>query len=229
MNTYFFDPLEKLKQHQPSCEFFVILGNDDPRTYEQLLQHAQEKGLLHYVHNRCVSFGSNYVIGYSCVPPTPFQLKDWERYDVSRYVDPGSISPEEGIRSVPMDAHEIREHTIAKDLKKLVTLSPVEQTIYLFHTPPYNTKLDRAALDGKTMDHAPLDVHVGSIAVQRFIKKHQPLLTLHGHIHETVRLTKTWKETMGETVMMSAAHDGEELAVVEFDTTSLQTATRVLL
>jgi len=229
MNAMFFKPLQTMKKQVPSCEFYVIFGNDDPQIYEYLLQDAHKKGLLHYVHNQCVEFHDDYVIGYSCVPPTPFQLKDWERYDVSRFVDPGSVSPEVGIRSVPMDIHEIRDHTIAKDLKQLVQKSPPEHSIYLFHTPPYNTKLDRAALDGKSVDHAPLDVHVGSIAVQRFIKKYQPKITLHGHIHETVRLTNTWKQTLGKTVMLSAAHDGAELSVILFDTDQPTKATRILV
>ena len=35
----------------------------------------------------------------------------------------------------------------------------------------------------KMIDYAPLDVHVGSIAVRRFIESRAPYLTLHGHVH----------------------------------------------
>jgi hypothetical protein len=59
------------------------------------------------------------VYGYNYVPPTPFQLKDWERYDVSRYVEPGCVSPEEGRRSVTVDAMETRYATIQQDLVAL--------------------------------------------------------------------------------------------------------------
>ena len=98
----------------------------------------------------------------------------------------------------------------------------------LFHTPPYQTKLDRAALDGKMIDHVPLDLHVGSIAVKDLIMKHQPLLTLHGHVHESARLTGSWKEQLGETTALSAAHDGPELALVRFDPGNLREASREL-
>ena len=37
------------------------------------------------------------VFGYNCVPPTPFRLKDFDRSDVSPYVDPGCVPPEEGL------------------------------------------------------------------------------------------------------------------------------------
>jgi Icc-related predicted phosphoesterase len=98
----------------------------------------------------------------------------------------------------------------------------------LFHSPPYQTKLDRAALDGKMVDHVPVDVHVGSIAIRRLIEARQPLVTLHGHIHESAELTGSWKDRIGRTHIFSAAHAGPELALVRFDTDDLEQATREL-
>ena len=115
------------------------------------------------------------------------------------------------------------------DLERLASLSPPERTIYLFHTPPYRTKLDRADLDGKSFDHAPLDVHIGSIAVREFIEARRPLLTLHGHAHESARLTGSWRDLVGKTPALSAAHDGPELALVRFDTDNIGRATRELI
>ena len=63
----------------------------------------------------------------------------------------------------------------------------------------------------------PLDVHIGSIAIQRFIAARQPLLTLHGHVHESRRLTGKWRDRFGRTVSLSAATEGTELALVRFD------------
>jgi Icc-related predicted phosphoesterase len=178
---------------------------------------------------RGVTAGDFQVYGYSYVPPTPFLLKDWERYDVSRYVDHGSISPEEGMRSVDVPGAEQRNATIKDDLDSLVGDDDLKQAIFLFHTPPYGTDLDRAALDGKMIDHVPLDVHVGSIAVRRFIEARQPLLTLHGHVHESARLTGSWRDQIGTTYMFSAAHDGPELATVRFSLEDLGSATRELI
>jgi Icc-related predicted phosphoesterase len=79
------------------------------------------------------------------------------------------------------------------------------------------------------VDHAPLDVHVGSIAIQRFIEDRQPLLTLHGHIHESPRLTGNWRQKIGRTHAFTAAHDGPELALVRFDLDDLDSATREFL
>ncbi len=223
----------EMKKIRSDCDkkirFFVIMGNDDPRMYERFFIKADNADLLTYIHQRTISYKKMYVTGYSFVPPTPFQLKDWERYDVSRYVDVGAVSPEQGKRTVEIPFDEIKYSTIAEDLEKLSTQSPSEKTIYLFHSPPYHSCLDRADLHGKKVDHAPMDVHVGSIAIQRFIKTHQPLLTLHGHVHESVRLTGLWMERIGRTFSFTAAHDGPELSVVRFDTNHLQNAVRELV
>ena len=79
------------------------------------------------------------------------------------------------------------------------------------------------------IDHVPLDVHVGSIAVKKFILKRQPLITLHGHVHESARITGTWIERLGKTTAISAAHDGQELALVKFNPDDPQAAVRDLL
>lgn len=218
---------ERLTADYP--RIFLILGNDDARIHEPVILDLERQGFLEYLHNRKRRFGNNTVYGYSCVPPTPFALKDWERYDMSRYVDPGALSPEEGRYSVPVSPREIRYRTIKKDLERLAGEDDLGKAVCLFHTPPYQTKLDRAALDGKMIDHVPLDVHVGSIAVKQFIEVRQPLLTLHGHIHESTRLTGSWSDRIGETLCISAAHDGPELALIRFQLDDLESARRELL
>lgn len=211
---------------EDSPQVFLILGNDDDRASEPLFLEGEAAGLWSYAHERWGVVGSYPVLGYAYVPPTPFQLKDWERYDVSRFVDPGCVSPEEGWRSVPVPPDEARWRTIAADLDALVPEGSLERAVFLFHAPPYRSALDRAALDGRSVEHAPLDVHVGSIAVRRFIEARQPLLTLHGHVHESARLTGSWRERIGRTWCLSAAHDGPELALVRFDPERPEDATR---
>lgn len=208
---------------------FLILGNDDPRWQEESFQTCSAQGLWHYAHERKLTVSSFPVYGYACVPPTPFLLKDWERYDVSRYVPPGCVSPEEGCRSVPVEESHVKWGTIQRELESLAGSDSLTEAVFLFHTPPYDTALDRAGLDGMTYEHVPLDLHVGSIAVRRFIDARQPLLTLHGHVHESSRLTGEWKIRLGRTVCISGAHDGPELALVRFDVESPWDATRELL
>ncbi len=217
----------RLKEAYP--RIFTILGNDDGRYDESSLITASSAGLLEYSHNLKKQLGRWTVYGYSYVPPTPFRLKDWERYDVSRYVDPGCVSPEEGAHPFPVSPDELRYSTIQKDLEELAGRDDLRNAVFLFHSPPYKSNLDRAALDGKTVDHVPLDVHVGSVAIQRFIKAGQPHLTLHGHIHESARITGLWRDRVGRTVMISAAHDGPELALVRFTIEDPDSAARELI
>jgi Icc-related predicted phosphoesterase len=217
---------ERMKAKYPRV--FVILGNDDGRMPESALLEASGK-VIEYIHMRRATLDRFAVYGYSYIPPTPFLLKDWERYDVSRYVDPGSISPEGGWHSVSVEGTKERHETIKDDIEKLVGDDHLENAVFLFHAPPYETKLDRAALDGKTVDHVPLDPHTGSIAIKNFIEARQPLLTLHGHIHESARLTGSWKDRIGRTFAFSAAHDGPELALVRFDPEDLDSASRELI
>lgn len=210
-------------------ELFVILGNDDGRIEETAMRDAETAGIWHYVHGRRDELGPYAVYGYSFVPPTPFLFKDWERYDVSRFADPGCVHPGEGIRTVPVPENEVLYSTISEDLEALTGDDDLSRAIMLFHSPPYRTGLDRAALDGRKVDHAPLDVHVGSIAVLRMIRNRRPLITLHGHVHESARLTGRWMEKMGATHMFGAAHDGPELALVRFDPERPEDAVRELL
>jgi len=216
----------KLSKNYPAV--FLILGNDDVRIEEERVRAYERESLWNYVHNRSLQWGGYHVYGYSCVPPTPFLLKDWERYDVSAYLDPLCIAPEEGCFSVEVQKGILRHETILNDLEKLTADRDLSRAIILFHAPPYGCGLDRAALDGKMVDHVQLDVHIGSIAVRRFIEARRPFLTLHGHVHESARITGIWKEYIGSTLAISGAHDGPGLALVRFDPCDLDHATREL-
>ena len=219
--------VSRLGDRYPSI--YVILGNDDSRYGEAKVEEFAERGYWTYAHGRRFNLAGYDIYGYAFVPPTPFMMKDWERYDVSRYTPPGAVSPEEGGRSVGVESHEIRSATISEDLRKLFGEDDLANAVVLFHTPPHETRLDRAALDGKMIDHVPLDLHVGSIAVRRFIEERQPMLTMHGHIHESTRLTGAWMDRIGRTVMFNAAHDGPELSLIRFDLEKPEEAERSLL
>jgi len=231
INGYLVQQFSQLRHKIGDCypRIFIIFGNDDCRSDEATALEADARGVWEYIHDRRVQFDNFQIYGYSYVPPTPFRLKDWERYDVSRYVDPGCISPEEGARSIPVTEHEIEYATIKGDLDRLTAQDDLENAIFLFHSPPHKTNLDRAALDGKMIDHVPLDPHVGSIAIRRFIESRQPCITLHGHIHESARLTGSWQDRLGRTYAFSAAHDGPELALIRFELENPAGATRELI
>ncbi len=231
INGFLARELKKIKETlgERYPKVFIILGNDDGRMEEASILDVASQSVWEYCHNRCIPWGDFTVYGYSYIPPTPFQLKDWERFDVSRYVDPGCTAPDEGMLSIPIPEHQLKWATIAEDLESLTTGKNLENAIFLFHAPPYKSRLDRAALDGKMIDHVPLDVHVGSIAIQRFIEERQPLITLHGHVHESTRLTGSWRDRFDYTKAFNAAHDGPELALIRFDPYCPEKASRELI
>jgi Icc-related predicted phosphoesterase len=208
---------------------FVILGNDDPHATESLVLDADQRGTWRYAHGRAVALEGFTVYGYNCVPPTPFRLKDWERYDVSRYVDPGCVAPEDGRHAAEVSSRELQWATIEAELARLTAGRDLARAVCLFHSPPYGTALDRAALDGVRVDHVALDPHIGSIAIRRLFERRSPWLGLHGHVHEAARLTGAWRDRIGPTELLGAAHDGPELALVRFDLERPAGATRALL
>ncbi len=217
---------EKMLDDYP--DVFIIMGNDDPRLLEKELLTPANKDLFEYVNQRYVKWDGFVVMGYSFVPPTPFLLKDWEKNDVSSFVNPGCVAPGDGFVSIPISEKE-KESTIEKDLEVLTEGLDLSKTIFLFHSPPYKTGLDRAELDEISIDNEKVDVHVGSHAIKELIEMKQPLVSLHGHIHEAPRLTGRWKEKIDQTWAFSAAHDREGLALVEFDPYCPENAVRVVL
>ena len=209
-------------------DIFIILGNDDARSEEKFFIAESKNKLFHYLDQDKLQIGEYTIYGYPYVPPTPFQMKDWEKYDVSRYVDPGCIHPTEGFRTI-QPTYDVEYTTILNDLENLTKNKNLSKAIFLFHSPPYKTNLDRAALDGKMVDHVPMDVHVGSIAIMRLIEEKQPLITLHGHIHESTQRTGKWMQKIGNTTAINGSHGGPELCLVKFTPEVPEKAERVLL
>jgi Icc-related predicted phosphoesterase len=88
---------------------------------------------------------------------------------------------------------EKTEEEIAKDLEKLSKNINPGKAVYIFHAPPHGTKLDMLH-NGQ---------HKGSEAVRKFIGKEQPVLTLHGHIHESPRVSGVMKQKIGKTLCVN--------------------------
>jgi hypothetical protein len=66
-------------------------------------------------------------------------------------------------------------------------LKDVGNAIFNLHVPPHNSKLDEAPLldeQLRPVDGGRTYVPVGSTAVRKAIETYQPLLGLHGHVHE---------------------------------------------
>jgi hypothetical protein len=82
---------------------------------------------------------------------------------------------------------EYSEQELAARLEKFAGLEPL---ILICHTPPKDSKLDRAG-EGQ---------HFGSTAVRDFIERHQPAYFYCGHIHEAAGQEETFGRTQGWNV-----------------------------
>ncbi|OLE79059.1 MAG: hypothetical protein AUG06_08840 [Actinobacteria bacterium 13_1_20CM_2_65_11] len=94
-------------------------------------------------------------------------------------------------------------------------ISDQSRAIFNLHCPPFRSGLDEApAIDAdlKLLHGGRALRPVGSTAVKEAIEKHQPLLSLHGHIHESkgaVKLGKTLSINPG-----SAYEEGMLMAAI---------------
>jgi uncharacterized protein len=137
-------------------------GNDDIFEIDNVIESSP-----------CVSFGEGKLLdldGFSLVSmgwtnPTP-----WDTY------------------------REAPEAELAAKIEAVAGLVPdMGRAIFNFHAPPYGTGLDDApALDEnlRPMHGGVVMKPVGSTAVRDAILKHQPLLSVHGHIHESRAIKK---------------------------------------
>ncbi len=214
-----------LKKDYP--KFLLIMGNDDPRKFEKDFEELSNENLICYLNLKKETIENYDFYGYSYVPPTPFRIKDWDKYDVSRYVEPGCISPEEGYFTIKRNEYDIKYSTIKEDLQSYLGQKDLSNSIILFHTPPYNTKLD--IVKSAIIDHLETDKHVGSIAVRKIIEIKQPLITLHGHIHEASELSGSWSERIGRTYCFNASYHKSKLSIIMFDPSAPEGAERILI
>ena len=112
---------------------------------------------------------------------------------------------------------ECSEEELERRLRGLVRrLRDPERAIFNFHVPPHGTSLDLCPkLDEDfrvvTVMGNPVQMHAGSTAVRNAIEEHQPLVSLHGHIHESrsaVKLGRTFAlnpgSEYGEGVLLGA-------------------------
>ena len=88
---------------------------------------------------------------------------------------------------------------------KLEALAPLvsgnwNKVICNFHCPPHGTRLDLAPKLDKNLRPVytlgnPEFANVGSKSVRKFLEKYQPLVSLHGHIHEASGIEQIGKTT----------------------------------
>jgi Icc-related predicted phosphoesterase len=148
---------EKLRKSNVAC--YVMPGNDDTWVIDTVFKPEH---LVRNCDQQVIDIGNGYSmlsLGYSNHTP-------WD-------------SP-----------RELAEEELAVRIDKLAEQIPdMRKAIFNLHVPPYHSELDTAPLldadfRPKIQGGNVLTGPVGSTAVRAAIERYQPLLGLHGHIHE---------------------------------------------
>jgi len=197
-----------------------------------------------------------YIFGYSYIAFTNKNLKDWEKMDndewhetlreneqiriegiVSTYED-GSVIPVEFVfnkkvpfmaDSIEYDMYKCFEHknsiwnTILNNHIQQNQESP--KLLFVSHDPPYNTIAD--IMTNK--------MHIGSESLANTISKMSPyiLATFHGHIHETVAVSKNYTQMLGKTNIFCSGNRWNynecAIVIVDVDKKSCINSKRILV
>ncbi|HWR68268.1 MAG TPA: metallophosphoesterase [Desulfomonilia bacterium] len=163
------------------------------------------------IHASTVDLDGIVLFGYACVTDSTFWVKDYSRRDrkgdsyvPSRYA---LVSDTHMLRESPGGEYALRERSIEEELADIAIDDP-GRCICVFHCPPYDTGLDTLH-NGRP---------IGSRSIRTFIEEKQPLLSLHGHIHEAPYMSGSFQTRMGKTLAANPGYGPKALHALLFDT-----------
>lgn len=213
VRTIFREQMVNLRRRAGCKDIFAIFGNHDWGSSVTAMEELAEAGVVTLLDCRqAVSMDGLSFVGYSCTPPTPWFVKDFERLD-----KPGDRKPLLGGARWDLRFSRIVQHgaailfeglpTIAEDLAAMAV--PPDPWVFVVHAPPFESHLDRS-YGNKAF---------GSLAVREAIERHQPLLSLHGHVHESPQVSGHWRDKLGRTIAINPGQRTGPLSyvIVEID------------
>lgn len=193
--TNYFD--KHLAQYESENIYYICIpGNDDLKRFDPLLDVTIEKyPLAANIAQNIVQIDKFEFIGMNLLADYPYRLKDRCRMDNHQFHFPEQYG--KGLLSIPTGWEDLEDWfshaktlpTIEEELNKLVKPKEMNNTIYVMHMPPCCLGLDKSHKEGD----------VGSKSIYNFLRKNQPLLSLHGHAHYSPDISGKWKEKVGKT------------------------------
>jgi len=195
----------------PKTPILYIPGNHD---WQAAIEYMRDK--IHYavyLHGRTEVVHGICFTGYGCVTDSFFWVKDFVRRDTisekkgkrtSRYP---CLSTGHGIIMAEDTRYLVERPSIEEEIATLEITEPLN-TVFMFHDPPFDTGLD-TLFTGKP---------IGSKAIRKFIEKREPLISLHGHIHEAPYISRRYWSKINNTISVNPGHDGDILHAVILDT-----------
>jgi Icc-related predicted phosphoesterase len=210
INGFFTSFLEKMSDLH--IMVYVLLGNMDLSITINPVLDLQRRGLLKSLFSRsqCLPKGLT-VVGCSFIPPSPFKLKDMEKRefpDDSVPIHPETcyISSDSGILEIPSKSLLSQGKSLYEELEYIYN-NIDSPHILVTHCPPFDTKLDIT----------DSGVHAGSRAVKKIIDQKQPLLSLHGHIHESFRVSGAETDASGPCLSVNPGAESGSLRACIFN------------
>lgn len=155
---------------------YVIPGNDDPWSIDEVLAAGES---VVACDETVQNVGPHEMVSFGYSNRTPWQTP-----------------------------RELGEEEIYTRLKRLIDqVEEPSRAILNVHVPPYESSLDTAFEVDEDLRYVmkggrPHEIPTGSPAVRQIIEETQPLLSLHGHIHESKGVTK-----IGRTVAINPGSD----------------------
>jgi uncharacterized protein len=137
-------------------------GNDDIWEIDSIIEHSPT---VEFAESKVLDIGGFYLVSMGWTNPTP-----WNTF-----------------REAPEDVLRSKIDGIVAGIPDM------GRAVFNFHAPPHNTGLDEApALDDtmRPIHGGAVMKPVGSVAVREAIQQYQPILSVHGHIHESRGVTK---------------------------------------
>jgi len=192
LNEYF----KKLNDNNIKC--ILIPGNDDLEKFDiQINELCKRYTNIYNIDNKRVDIENVSFIGLSKVLDHPFGSKNRVLVEENLKMQPQLskdiyINKDTAIITIE-EWEKYRQTNIDKMediLSNLPEVDKEKKTIYVFHNPPYGVGLDVCA-NG---------LQVGSKAIMKFLEDSNSYMSLHGHIHESPRISGIWYNELGKTI-----------------------------
>ncbi len=213
----------RLKDHAVTirslgAELILILGNDDNQLVIPQMEEGDREGLWHYIPDRAREVKGYHFCGCPWIRDYPFAYKYWVAPDGPNeiYIDPVQLGPPAVINSdneiaiiADLEEYLSKKQSVKESLENMANqIGDIGFSIWLIHDSPSGIDLDLCATGNR----------VGNPAVYRFLLEKQPLLSIHGHIHEAPTYNGgIWAARIGETWCIQAGQRESELSYAVFE------------
>lgn len=197
INGFLRDYFRELQDN--NITYLTMLGNDDLLAVDTLFEDVcGEFENVHNIASKKIYIEGYEIIGMNYILDHPFGCKD-RVITETRYIPQRQLSPFAGISNEHgydrifnwFEYSRTELPQMCDVLDGLPAPENPQKAIYVMHMPPAGLKLGQLLYQ---------DLDIGSADIYDFLKVKQPLLTLHGHIHESPDTEKgTWINQIGRT------------------------------